>query len=68
MKKVYLKEDVILPILKDYGFKEKELEKKKIYTGNGYEVDFETREIKSTSKSDLTILIELYDRNYIECK
>lgn len=67
-RNVYLKNDVILKCLEDYGFKLVDNDKKTCYTGNGFEIDVKTREIKSTNKSNLYILIILYNNNLLEIK
>ena len=67
-KKVYVKEDLILAYLEEFGFKYVKKEDKEIYSGNGLEVDCKTREIKSINKSNLYIFILLYNNNLLDIK
>ena len=64
--KIFLKQDVFLPLLKEYGFEYIKNEKKECYKGSGYEVECDTREIKSTSKCNLALLLLLYNNNLLD--
>lgn len=66
--KIYLKENFIIKALEDYGFKLIENEKKKVYQAYGLEIDLKSKEVKSTSKTDLTIIIKMYNDNILEIK
>lgn len=65
---IYIKKDFILDGLKDYNFKYIKNDKKEVYSNNGIEVDIETRQVKSTSKCDLYLIIKLYNDNLLEIK
>ena len=65
---IYIKKDFILDGLKDYNFKYIKNDKKEVYSNNGIEVDIETRQVKSTSKCDLYLIIKMYNDNLLEIK
>lgn len=65
---IYIKKDFILDGLKDYNFKYIKNDKKEVYSNNGIEIDIETRQVKSTSKCDLYLIIKLYNDNLLEIK
>lgn len=65
---IYIKKDFILDGLKDYNFKYIKNDKKEVYSNNGIEIDVETRQVKSTSKCDLYLIIKLYNDNLLEIK
>ena len=67
-RKLFVKEDVLLPVLQEYGFKLVETEKKNCYQCNGIEVDTNTREVKSSNKSDLILLLDLYNNNLLDIR
>lgn len=65
---IYIKDNYILEGLKDYNFKYIKNDKKEVYSNNGIEIDVETRQVKSTSKCDLYLIIKLYNDNLLEIK
>ena len=65
---LYIKQDFILEGLKDYGFKYVKNEKREVYQNQGIEVDAATRLIRSTSKCDLYLIINMYNDNLIDLK
>ena len=64
--KIYIKKDFFLPSLKEYGFKEIQTEKKHIYQNSGLEIDVQTLELKTTSKTDLILFLRMYNDNILE--
>ena len=65
-EKLYVKQDLMLEYLQEFGFKYVKKENKELYVGNGMEIDCQTRELKSTSKSNLSILLLLYKNNILD--
>lgn len=69
MKKIYIKEDLILDYLLNYNFKNNKKDNgKEVYVGNGLEIDVKTKEVKSIGKVDLLIFIQLLENNIFDIK